>query len=170
MIRAYQTCIEMFEQRDYNIIEKTDDQILAIKKNKKRVCAFMSNTPKFNVERIQEFISVMRKIDVWHAVIIFKDNATPVAKKIIEESNELIIELFQENEMQYNITNHYLVPKHEIMYEKGTKESKEFKLKYGDKFPIILKADPISRFYGYAKGDIIKITRKGGHVMYRIVK
>ena len=79
-------------------------------------------------------------------------------------------ELFEENELQYNITKHYLVPKHELLFEKGSKGAKEFKEKYSDKFPIILKTDPISRFYGFNKGDIIKVTRKGDVVMYRIVK
>ena len=53
MDKAYEICIEMFEQRGYDIIEKDDDQILAIKKDGKQICAFMANTPKFNVERIQ---------------------------------------------------------------------------------------------------------------------
>jgi DNA-directed RNA polymerase I, II, and III subunit RPABC1 len=170
MEKAYQTCLEMFEQRGYNIIEKDEEQILALKKNGKQVCAFMANTPKFNVERIQEYISIMKQMDVWHAIIIYKDNATPVAKKVIEESNQILIELFDECEMQYNITKHYLVPKHELAFEKGTKSAKEFKAKYGDKFPFLLKNDPVSRFYGFNTGDIIKVTRKSGIVMYRITK
>ena len=44
-----------------------------------------------------------------------------VAKKVIEEANDIIIELFQEEELQYNITKHYLVPKHELAHSKGTK-------------------------------------------------
>lgn len=170
MDKVYQVCLEMLEQRNYKIIEKEDEQILALKKNGKQVCVFISNIPKFNVERIQEYITIMKKIDINHAIIIYKDNATPVAKKVVEESSELHIELFQEEELQYNVTKHYLVPKHELAFAKGTKGCKEFKEKYSDKFPILLKNDPISRFYGYNKGDIIKITRKDGNIMYRIVK
>ena len=29
---------------------------------------------------------------------------------------------------------------------------------------------PISRFYGYERGDIIKIIRPSDYIMYRIVK
>ena len=100
MKKAYQICLEIFEERGYEIIEKDDVQILAMKKNGKQICAFMANTPKFNVERIQEYLSIMKQIDVWHAIIVYKDNATPVAKKVIEEANDLIIELFQEEELQ----------------------------------------------------------------------
>ena len=109
-------------------------------------------------------------MDVHHCLIVYKDNVTPVAKKIIEEIKELKIELFHQDELQYNITKHYLVPKHELIYKKGTAEYSNFKDKYTDKFPIILKSDPISRFYAYEKGDIIKVTRKNGYVMYRIVR
>ena len=170
MEKAYNTCLELFEQRGYDILEKDEDQILGIKKDGKQVCAFMANTPKFNVERIQEYISIMKQIDVAHAIIIYKDNATPVAKKIIEESTEMVLELFQEEEVQYNITKHYLVPKHELYCEKGSSNAKKFKEQYSDKFPIILKTDPVCRFYGFNKGDIIKVTRKDGHVIFRMVK
>ena len=170
MDKVYQVCTEMFGQRGYNIIDKDEEQILALKKDGKQVCAFISNTPKFNVEKIQEYISIMKQLDVSHAIIIYKDSATPVAKKIIEESNEIIIELFQEDELKYNVTKHYLVPKHELAYEKGSKGAIEFKKKYSNKFPILLQNDPVSRFYGFKNGDIIKVTRKSGNVIYRIVK
>ena len=52
----------------------------------------------------------------------------------------------------------------------GTLGCANFKKKYTDDIPIILKSDPISRFYGYERGDIIKVTRKSGYVMFRIVK
>ena len=170
MEKCYNTCLEMFNQRGYDIIEKDEEQILALKRDGKQICAFMATTPKFNVERIQEYISIMKQMDVWHSIIVYKDNVTPIAKKVIEESKEMVIELFSEEELQYNITKHYLVPKHEILFEKGTKGAKEFKAKYSDNFPYLLKTDPVTRFYGYNKGDIIKITRRGGNIMYRIVK
>ena len=170
MQKAYETCLELLHQRGYEIIDQTDEQIIGLKKGGKQIVAFIANTPKFNVEKMQEYISTMKKIDILHSIIVYKDNATPVAKKVIEESNDMTIELFQEDELQYNITKHYLVPKHELAFEKGTKKCKEFREKYSDKFPILLKTDAITRFYGYNKGDIIKVTRKGGNVMYRIVK
>lgn len=170
MQKAYEICLELLQQRGFEIIDQTEDRILGVKKGGKQICAFISNTPKFNVEKMQEYISMMKKLDLTHSIIVYKDNATPVAKKVIEDSDDMTIELFQEDELQYNLTKHYLVPKHELVFEKGTKKCKEFKEKYSDKFPILLKSDPVCRFYGYNKGDIIKITRKGGNIMYRIVK
>lgn len=170
MEKAYETCIEIFTQRGYEIIEKDDDRILANKQCGKQICAFLANNHKFNIERIQEYIYMMKKMDVWHCIIVYKDNATPVAKKIVSDSNEMIIELFNEDELQYNITKHYLVPPHELVMFDNSKEYDIFKKKYGDKLPIILKNDPVVRFYGFKKGDILKITRKNGYISYRTVR
>jgi DNA-directed RNA polymerase I, II, and III subunit RPABC1 len=169
--KAYDICLEMFEQRGYEIVEQDDERILAIKEDGNQICAFISkNMTKFNVDRIQEYISMIKKMDIWHCLIVYKDSATPIAKKVVEDSKEIIIELFNEDELQYNITKHFLVPLHELLYKKKTKECEAFKKKYSDKFPIILKTDPIARFYFYDKGDIIRITRKDGYITYRIVK
>ncbi len=169
--RAYQIVEEMFQERGYEIIEQDDERILANKDSKNQICAFIPKImTKFNVEKIQEYISMLKKMDIWHCLIVYKDTATPIAKKVVEESKDIMIELFNDDELQYNITKHFLVPKHELVYKKKSKEYEEFKKKYSDKFPVILKSDPVSRFYGYNKGDIIKITRKNGYVMYRIVK
>lgn len=169
--KAYDICIEMFTERGYEIDEQDDERILATKEDEKQICAFIpKNMTKFNVDRIQEYISMIKKMDVWHCLIVYKDTVTPIAKKVVEESKDIIIELFNVEELQYNITKHYLVPKHELLFKKKSKECEQFKKKYSDKFPIILKNDPVSRFYGYEKGDIIKITRNNGYITYRIVR
>lgn len=164
--KAYEVCIEMFEQRGYEILQKDDDRILALKEDGEHVCAFLILNTKFNVDKIQECIGGMKQMDVYHGVIIYKDTVTPIAKKVVEESKEILIELFNAEEMQYNITKHQLVPKHELMYKKDSIEAKEFKK---NKYPIISKSDPVSRFYGYNIGDVIMVTRKNGYIMFRIV-
>ena len=112
-LKAYNTCIEMFEQRGYEIAEQDDERILAIKQDGNQICAFIPKyMSKFNVDRIQEYISMIKKMDVWHCLIVYKDSATPIAKKVVEDSQEIMIELFNEDELQYNITKHFLVPKH----------------------------------------------------------
>ena len=169
--KAYDICMEMFLQRGYDVVEQDEERILAVKEDGAQICAFIPKImSKFNVDCIQQYISMLKKMDIYHCVIVYKDSATPIAKKVVEDSKEIIIELFNEDELQYNITKHYLVPKHELLFKKKSKECEQFKKKYSDKFPIILKSDPVSRFYGYEKGDIIKITRKEGYVMYRLVR
>jgi DNA-directed RNA polymerase I, II, and III subunit RPABC1 len=165
--KAYDICEEIFIQRGYRIDEKNEECILASKKNEQQICGFISkSSSKFNVERIQEIISMLNEMSVYHCIIVYKDSATPVAKKIVEESEKMKIEIFHEDELQYNITKHYLVPKHELLYKNNTDEAKNFKK---NKYPLISRLDPVSRFYGFEMGDVIKITRKNNLVTYRIV-
>lgn len=171
MEKAYETCVEMIEHRGYKIVDRDEERILATKPDGTHMCVFVAPSHKFNVESIQEYISMMKKMSLSHCIIVNKDNATPIAKKIIEDSPDLDIELFYVDELQYNITKHYLVPKHELAFKKGTKEYTAFKKKYmADNFPILLKTDAVARFFAFQKGDIIKITRPNGVISYRIVK
>ena len=171
MEKAYEICVEMIKQRGYKIVDSDNERILSVKPDNSQMCVFVVPSHKFNVETIQEYISMMKKMNLSHCIIVIKENATPIAKKIIDESPDLEIELFYVDELQYNITKHYLVPKHELAFKKGTVDYNTFKKKYmADNFPVILKSDAVSRFYAFQKGDIIKITRPNGLIMYRIVK
>lgn len=177
MDKAKETCIEIFSQRNYDITEIYDDHIIGIKKDKEQICVFFVNDPKFNTERTQEYICLMNKMEIKHSIIIYKDTITASAKKIIDnlpsledksDDNifKLKVELFREDELQFNITKHYLQPTFECL---ETKEAIKFKKEYGIKFPIMMRTDPIARFYGYKTGNIIKITSKLGFVSFRIV-
>jgi len=168
MKKAFETCIEMFESRGYIILDTDDERILADKPDETQICAFFCHSPKFNIDRLQEYISMLKKMEVFHCVIVYLENATPIAKKIVLDSKEIVIELFDVEEMQYNITKHFLVPVHErIIITK--KNHDQFKKDITDKFPIILKTDPVSKFYHFQRGDIIKIVRKNGYICYRRV-
>ena len=169
--KAFEICKEMFVQRNYEIVEYDDERILAMKEDGSQICAFIpALMTKFNVDKIQEYISMIKKMDIWHCLIVYKDSATPIAKKVVDDSQEIRIELFNEDELKYNITKHYLVPLHELVVFENNEEYDIFKKKYGNNLPVILKTDPVARFYGFKKGDIIKVTRKNGYIAYRIVK
>ena len=79
----------------------------------------------------------------------------------------ITFELFSLDNLQYNITKHRYVRPH-IKLTKS--EQEEFRQKMGTDIPLLLKTDPICRFYNFEKGDIIKIIRKDNFISYRIVK
>jgi DNA-directed RNA polymerase I, II, and III subunit RPABC1 len=80
--------------------------------------------------------------------------------------NDLKIEFFSNNELKINRTTHDLVPPHILM---TGPQADEIKSRYINNLPVLLKTDPISKFYGFAKQDIIRIERQGGSIAYRIV-
>lgn len=168
MERATKIVSEMIVQRGYTITDKNDDNIIAVNSDNKKIVFITTPVIKFNSDKTKEYVSLSRKMGISHFIIVYKDCVTPMSKKlIIQLSCDFILELFHIDELQYNITKHKLVPQH---IKISDNEAKEFKKKYGLRYPTILKTDPIARFYYYQKGDIIKIVRNNGYVTYRIVK
>lgn len=162
--------MEMFTQRDYSDINDSEEnRIIATKPDGTQVCAFPSIIEKLNVAEIQNHISIMQKADISHGLLVFEGVPTPAVKNVVANTPDLKmnIELFQADDLQFNITQHRLVPKH-IRLDK--EESRQFREKHGTNIPILLRTDAMSRFYDFAKGEIVKIVRRDGFVSYRIVR
>lgn len=162
---------EMLEQRGYTNIEVHSevDEVTAVKKDGKIVCVFLSVISKLNVAEIQNKISDLQDRGINHGIIIYSNTPTPTVKNVVSRTSALgiIIELFHTDDLQFNITKHRLVPQH---IQLSKEEALEFKATYGMSIPVLLRSDPVCRFYDFAKGDIIKVIRKDGFVAYRIVK
>lgn len=164
--KAIQTTKEIITQRGYKITEIEDDKILGTRGTEK-ICIFTGIVSKFSIGRVKEYLSILETMNIKNCIVIYTDQVTPKAKKLIENAIDVIIELFTLCELQYNITKHKLVPQHVKL---SPHESKKFKEHFGVKFPTLLKTDPVSRFYNFKRGDIIKIIRSNGYISYRIVK
>lgn len=162
--------MEMFIQRGYTDIDDSEDnRILAIKLDGAQVCAFPSIIEKLNVAEIHNHIAILQKAEINHCLIVFDGIPTSAVKNVVSNTPDLKIniELFQADDLQFNITEHKLVPKHVRMTKE---EIKEFREKYGTNIPVLLRTDVVSRFYDFAKGEIVKIIRRDGFVSYRIVR
>lgn len=167
MEQSYRVCIELLQQRDYEIVEQEEDFVRAKKPDDNFMCVFITDIAKFNNVHAQKYIGIMNDMKIEHSIIVYKNNVTSAVKNIKHNFQGMRIELFSQEELQYNITTHKYQPKFEVLCEK---DSERFKKIYDTKFPVMLKTDPIARFYGYQKGDVVKVTRKNGYVMYRMVQ
>lgn len=169
MEKAYKTCLEMLQQREYEITDtEEENRVIALKPDDgESVVVYFVQIPKFNVKSMAEYISLMNELGISHGIIVYKNTVTAMTKKAIEQSSEMRLELFTEEDLQYNITKHRLQP---TFIKLSRTEAEDFKEKYGLKYPTLRKDDPIALFYDYSRGDIIKIVRNSGHVTYRIVK
>ena len=169
MEKAIQTVKDMIEQRGYIISNEDEKKIIGIDKNQETIVVFKTLIDKCNVDRMKEITVTMNDIKSNHCIIIYS-TVTSMAKKIVETSTEKKFELFTVDSLQFNITKHRLVPKHIRLSDT---EAKSFKNKYGLNCETIKTDDPVSLFYYFKKGDIIKIIREDDgkeYITYRIVK
>lgn len=124
---------------------------------------------KFNTKIVKFYIKYIDKFKLKHTIIVHQGKITSRVKSTIGDYvtlKKIKIETLAQCELKYNITLHVLNPKFVL---KSKEESKEFKIKYGTNFKKMLVIDPIARFYGYEKGDVIVIYRKDEPADYRIV-
>jgi DNA-directed RNA polymerase subunit H (RpoH/RPB5) len=86
--------------------------------------------------------------------------------------NNIFIQIFWLDTLIINITEHELVPKHRVLEEKEKAILLEkYNLSSLNKIPVIAKNDPVAKFYGMHKGDVVEITRPsetaGQYICYR---
>lgn len=165
MEKALETCIDMLLERGYKYYDENSG-IMSDDKNNS-IFIFILPTGKLTIDQIKTFIMKAKQYDITHFIVIINDNITPTAKKYIHDIPDMKCELFTCSELQYNLTRHYLVPKH-VKLE--PRQANYIRKTTNNKLPIMLHTDPISRFYDYSTGDIIRIDRKDGSIIYRIVK
>ena len=130
--------------------------------------------PKINAKHFDDFFDNMNKIEGKSSgIIVVLANLTPQAnKKLIELNIKKPIQCFNINELMINVTEHADVPKHILIDEKEKKSLLEkYRIKESQ-LPKILINDPVAKFYGLRKGDVVKIIRNsenaGKYVTYRV--
>ena len=108
------------------------------------------------------------------ALLVINGKFSNFAKQTLAEvASDFVIEHFLENELLVDITEHELVPAHVVLSD-GEKAAllARYKLKESQ-LPRIQLGDPVARFYGMQRGQVVKITRPsetaGRYVTYRIV-
>ena len=105
-------------------------------------------------------IEYMRQYKIKDGIVITKKLLSPSASSTLESLLTFNIQIFLEEEMSYDPTEHFLVPTHiPLSDEEQTKFLNENDITI-DKLPIIPTKDIIARYYGLRPGQIVRIERE----------
>lgn len=161
------TIKEMLNDRNYNIVFENNIKIISECKNKKISVYFYND--KLGVSKIRELYDEYKENNEEHVILVTKYSLTGPSIKWIKQNIKIEFEVFQQSELNYNITKHYLQPKFKLLDKKDEELLLEtFNCKISH-IPKILFTDPICRYYNAKKNNIFEIIRKDGSIYYRSV-
>jgi DNA-directed RNA polymerases I, II, and III subunit RPABC1 len=125
------------------------------------------------IKQLRTFAHHISKHNFHTGIFVSAVPVTASALKIIPTVLPSIIETFQEQDLLVNITKHDFVPKHILLSreEKAALLSR-YRLKESQ-LPRIQTSDPVARYLGLRRGQVVKIIRKsetaGRYASYRWV-
>lgn len=181
--KSFNTIMEMLSERNIAIDPPLDaghiDSFIANQVNKPgfevvlagpniRLVYYLAS--KFKWSELKKLFEDVRSYDT--TILIVRDK---VSQNNMKQLASLGIELqiFLLKELQFNISKHELVPKHEVV--RDAEEVKNilemYSLKSKSQLPSILRSDPMARWLNLRSGDIVRISRpsptSGFYVAYR---
>ena len=165
----------LIELRGYKLISRTQlkDYISFIVETRDGTKVLVWSIPTkgtVGVAYINQMSKVMNESDVENAIIISSGRYTQAAKTNSKKNN---IELIPRTFPAFNIFNHVLVPKHEILSNEERNDLlKQYRVK-PYQLPKIRESDPAVMAIGAKAGDIVRILREsqtaGTYTSYRYV-
>ncbi|KAG9236789.1 RNA polymerase [Amylocarpus encephaloides] len=123
------------------------------------------------IKQMRNFVQFLGGHNYGTGIMVTSVNVTPSAMKIVHTQLDLKVEVFHEQDLLVNITHHELVPKHVLLsQEEKAALLVRYRLK-DTQLPRIQTTDPVARYLGLRRGQVVKIIRKsetaGRYASYR---
>ncbi|XP_061360850.1 DNA-directed RNA polymerases II and IV subunit 5A-like [Gastrolobium bilobum] len=139
-----------------------------------QIYVFFPEEVKVGVKTMKTYAKRLHEERVFRAILVVQHKLTNFALNSVREmSSHFHVEIFMESELMMNVTEHVLVPKHQILTDSEKKTLLERYAVKENQLPRIQANDPVSKYYGLQHGQVIKIIRSsetaGRYVTYRLV-
>lgn len=198
MFRVRKTVVAMLKKRGYNIAaddlnmspqafhdefvdgagrvdrEKIVMRVEKMNNPQDQIFVFFPEGKNIGVGEIKKAAGRMKDKGVHRGILVVQEKMSSFAQKgIADMAPKYLIEHFKENELLVDITEHMLVPVHMLLTDEDKAELlRRYKLRE-QQLPRIQVNDPVARFYGMQRGQVVKIVRPsetaGRYVTYRYV-
>jgi hypothetical protein len=148
----------MLRRRGYTALSKESDRyfISCTPDDSSRAIAYFVQYSKVSIDTIKTVLAIttteMTFKPVTTIIIVYATAQTPEAKKAIAITAPFTIETFTFDEMAFDILD--VVPTHQLVSGPKPRE--------WQRYPIILSTDIVSRYFGFKKGDVVKIDEFDG--------
>ncbi|KAL4446826.1 hypothetical protein ABPG77_008070 [Micractinium sp. CCAP 211/92] len=125
------------------------------------------------VKQVKAYAENMRNSKTDRAILVTEAMLTSFARQCLSQmAPKYKVELFLHSEVVVNITHHSIVPRHELLSRAEAAELlRRYKIK-DTQLPRIQHSDPVARYFGLARGQIVRIVRDsetaGRYVTYRL--
>lgn len=126
-----------------------------------QIYVFYPEGPKVGVPVIKKEVAIkMRDDKVHRGIVVVPMAITAPARMAVSELNKMLtIEVFEEAELVTNITEHKLVNKYYVLDDQAKKKLLNTYTVQDTQLPRILVTDPLARYYGLKRGQVVKIRR-----------
>lgn len=140
------------------------------------IVVWFATDPKVKVGAIRELVKLMRDNDAQQSILIVQAGITSSANTALRQlAPRLRIQIFLEQEMlcMSAIMHHELQPQFFVLTKRQkTALLAKYRIKDSN-LPKYLETDPIPRYYGLQRGQVVKIVRPsetaGRYTTYRVV-
>lgn len=133
--------------------------------------SFSPQNVNVGIKDIKTFAQLLSEKNYYTGIFVTNAAPTPAALKIVPSLLPTVMEIFREEDLLVNISRHELVPKHILLSAEEKKGLLErYRLKE-TQLPRIRVDDPMARYLGLRRGQVVKIIRKsetaGRYASYR---
>ncbi|WJX71203.1 hypothetical protein P8452_55221 [Trifolium repens] len=197
LYRVHRTVLEMLRDRNYLVPDHNSEVNMSIQEFKAKfgenmrrgdldmmktnkddpsdkINVFFSDSTKLGVKAVTTFRDRMLNDDVHRGILVLQNQVSSQGRReLMNFYSKVRIEIFMEDELLVNITKHELVPKHQVLTDAEKKELLKTYTCQQTQLPKMLITDPVAKYYGLERGQVVRITRSsetaGVYITYRIV-